>query len=92
METTLLRQDKEWEIHKIKLDGNAWYVKLSDGQVFTYINLSELGCSETSAMVELENHIESGTGLKTFTISNKGEGNLIAVKKAIKPVGIKVRK
>jgi hypothetical protein len=80
MEPTLLRQDKEWEIHKIKSFEDKWYIILSHGETFTFPDSSGRGVSETLS------------GLKIYRTSNDKEGNLIAVKKAIKPVKTKVRK
>ena len=96
MENTILRQDKEWEIHKIGKritdNGTIWYLTLSNGQEFATTTVSNQGNAEAKAITDLENLVENDTGLKTFTISNKGEGNLIAIKKTIKPVKVKVRK
>lgn len=77
METTLLRQDKEWEMHKIKNDEGAFYIVLSDGTVQTFADSSGRGISETT------------TGLKLYRTSNDREGDMIAVKKAVKEVKVK---
>ena len=77
MEQTLLRQDKEWEVHKIKNDEGAFYIVMLDGTVQTFPDSSGRGVSATSS------------GLKIYCISNDKEGDLIAVKKAVKEIKVK---